>query len=128
MHKYTASKWFTVTYLFYIEIWYTHPFVYIVYVYKISRSPWATEQKIYAVCVNRQFSNVNISKRKIDKHVRFLLTLRYATRDTRICFLYARHENKKNYGTRHATRDTSVYLTMGRTVTSAIFRITKCLF
>ena len=27
-----------------------HPFVYIVYVYKISRSPWAIEQKIYAVC------------------------------------------------------------------------------
>ena len=53
---------------------------------------------------------------------------RHATRDTRVCFFYARHDNKKNYDTRHATRDTSVYLTMGHTVTSAIFRITKCLF
>jgi len=29
---------------------------------------------------------------------------------------------------RFTTRDTSVYLTMGYTVTSAIFLLTKCLF
>ncbi len=92
----------------------------------------------------------------------------YATREFVFC---ARHENQKNYDTRHATRviysfiyftsylykitiktvfyfatrvvvllwktliqvlrfttrDTSVYLTMGYTVTSAIFCLTKCL-
>ena len=30
------------------------PFLHIVYVYKISRSPWAIEQKIYAVCIKTQ--------------------------------------------------------------------------
>jgi hypothetical protein len=66
------------------------------------------------------------TQKKTGLKPRNLLTLRYATRA--YFYFYARHENKKNYDTRHATRDTSVYLTIRHTVTSAIFRITKCLF